>query len=214
MPNLGVSGTTQYEAMVQVAIRRMSALAPDLDVADIAAEVGVPREIALALFPDGAALCIAAGAHETIRLVDYLSGCAVHETCGDPVAQYRAICIGYLDWAMANPDAFEVLNSRSMFTHSRNGNIGRYNRAMHNLLASLLARAGDTNRLREGVDLAETALTTRAIVHGMAALVVHRLARHWTASDDIDEAARRNINHYLDGLFLSGPADQPIRSEA
>lgn len=214
MPNLGVSGTTQYEAMVQAALRHMSEARPVLDVAAIAAEVGVPRQIALGLFADGCTLLTAAAENTMVRLMDYLSTRTVQEGGSDPVAQYRAICLAYLDWAIANPVAFAVLNSRSTFMQARNGAIGRYNRATRELLTSLLERAGAANRLCEDVNVAEAVLTTRALLHGMAMLVVHRTARHWTIDDDVETAARRNVNLYLDGLFLTEPAAQPIRSEA
>lgn len=214
MPNLGVSGTTQYEAMVQAALRHMSEARPELDVAAIAGEVGVPQEIARGLFPDSASLVTAAAENTTVRLMDYLSTRTVQEGGSDPVAQYRAIGMAYLDWAVANPVAFSVLNSRSTFAQARHGAIGRYNRAMRELLGALLQRASAANRLRDGVDPSETVLTTRAIVHGLAMLVVHRLARHWTDDEDMEAAARRNLTLYLDSLFLPPPEDQPIRSEA
>lgn len=215
MPNLGISGTTQYEAMVQAALRHMAEAAPELDVADIAAEVGVPPQIALGLFPDGKALLIAAAESAMVRLVDYLGTRTAREGGDDPVAQYRTISLAYLDWAIANPVAFEVLNVRAIFLLSRDGAIGRYNRSIRELITALLERARAANRLRDHVDLDATVLTTRALLHGMAMLVVHRLARHWVNGDDVEDSARANINLYLDGLFLPPPeGNQPIRSDA
>lgn len=202
MANIGVSGTTQYEAMVQAALRQMSEAPPSLDVERIGAEAGVPPRIALKLFPDGNALVTAAAENAMVRLMDYLSTRSVHEGGTDPVAQYRAIVMGYLDWAIDNPVAFSVLNTRSTFALARDGKVGLYNRSMRELITSLLVRAREAGRLRDAVDPEATVLTTRALTHGMAMLVVHRLARHWTNGEDVNEAARRNVNRFLDGLFL------------
>lgn len=214
MKNVGVSGTTQYEAMVQQATQLMVDEPPDLDVAAVAAEAGVPAEVALKLFPDSIALCTAAAESALVRLVDYLGTRSAQEPGNDPVAQFRAVCIGYLDWAIANPRAFEVLNSRNIFRQSQSGSTERYNRAVRELTLSLLRRADEAGRLRPGTDIGEMLFRIRALTNGMATLVVHRLAVHWTDADDVAEAALQSVNSYLDSLFLPGPPDQPIRSEA
>lgn len=213
MTNLGVSGTTQYEALVQQAIHEMVDTPPGLDVGAVAEAAGVPKDAAARLFPDSASLCTAAAESALVRLVDYLGTRSAHEG-DDPVAQFRAICIGYLDWSIAHPRAFEVLNSRNIFKLSRSGQTERYNRAMRDLTRSLLARAREAGRLRPEAEIGETLFRIRALVNGMATLVVHRLAVHWTDADDVAEAAVANVNSYLDSLFLPPASGQPIRSDA
>ena len=212
MKNVGVSGTTQYEAMVQQAVDHMVDAPPDLDVEAVAAAAGVPRDVALKLFPDSVALCTAAAENALVRLVDHIGTRSAQEPGNDPVAQFRAVCISYLEWSIAHPRAFEVLNSRSVFRQSRSGSTERYNRAIRDLTMSLLSRANEAGRLKPGTDLDEVLFRIRALVNGMATLVVHRLAAHWTDADDVAEAALKNVNSYLDGLFVPA-ADQAHGAE-
>ena len=213
MTNVGVSGTTQYQAMVKEAIHRMVDVPPYLDLCEVARGAGVPQEVALQLFPDRVALVTAAAENALVRLFDHLGTRGAQVGDNDPVAQYKAISLGYLEWCIAHPRAFEVLNSLHIFKQSNSGNSARYNRAIRELMTSILLRAREAGRLSPGADIEETLFRTRALVNGMATLVVHRLAVHWTDADDAAEAAVQNVESYLDSLFLPESPDQTIRSE-
>lgn len=201
MANLGTSGTTQYEAMVQTAIDHLVAGPPELDIGRIAEETGIPSDVALKLFPDGRALRIAAAEGTLRRMVDHLATKAA-AAGEDPVAQFRAICTGYVEWALDHPRAFQVLNNRAMFLQSVNGGTERYNRSMRELTRSLLVRAQDAGRLRPGTDIDVALFWTRALLHGMSTIVIHRIAAFWTDAEDVSDYAPRSVDAYLDTLFL------------
>ena len=161
-PHSALMGTTQYEAMVVEAAAVMSALRPSVDVAAIAAKVGIPQAVAEGLFSTSDSLCTAVIENAFVRLIDYMSTRTVQAGDGDPVAQFRALCHAFLEWSGANPTQFHLLNNRNVFSSSGNGKPERYNRAIRTLAKSLLERAKAEGRVSDDVDIPNALLTVRA----------------------------------------------------
>lgn len=213
-PRSGLIGTTQFEAMVVEAAAIMRSCLPEVDVAAIAVEVGVPEAVAQGLFPTSQALRAAVVENAFVRLIDHLSTKTVQAGDGDPVAQFCALCHAFVEWSGTNPTQFHLLNNRIIADHSADGKPERYNRAIRTLAKSLLERAQAEGRLREGIDIQNTLVTVRALTHGLCVLQIHRLGHTWTDDADVAEAMQRTLSAYLDTLFLPKQDTQPIRSEA
>lgn len=136
---------------------------------DVARRVGVSPAAPYRHFPDKDALIAAIAAECTARL-----GAAMDEAMAaagdDPVARFRASGVAYVRFAVANPQMFRALGVASVVEHVPEE--VKVARAQHDsAMRAGLERAQRAGRLAGG-DLAVVELAARALLHGLAWILV------------------------------------------
>src|ERR1700760_2510901 len=81
-------------------------------------------------FPSRDALMTAVAEEAQRRFRIELEAALAQAPAGDPLARFRALGLGYLRWAMKNPEHFEVISNGRLFDHDRASGVSRDNSAL------------------------------------------------------------------------------------
>jgi AcrR family transcriptional regulator len=124
---------------------------------------------------------------------------AVEEvTSDDPIQRFAAVGLAYLRWASRNPTHFQIISSRSLIDWASSESLRRDNEAVRSLMDGALVEALARDMLRSD-DLADTKIAGRALVYGLARMVVDGHFAQWAVDG---EAVERTTQNVLD-LFIS-----------
>ena len=103
----------------------------------------------------------------------------------DPVVAFEAIGQGYLEWAIANPTHFQIISSRTLIDFDASDSLMEQNEAIRRKMIDLLTQAKQQDRLAPNTDFDHLVLAARALVYGLARMVIdghfpqwHRPSRH------------------------------------
>ena len=96
----------------------------------------------------------------------------------DPLAQFRAIGLAYLRWAMRNPTYFEVISDGRVFSHEESGALSDDNKEIMTLVDRALSEAVNKGQLSsDNVD--KVRIAGRALIYGFARMAIDGHFARW-----------------------------------
>jgi AcrR family transcriptional regulator len=125
----------------------------------------------------------------------------------DPLGRFRRIGLAYLRWAMRNPTHFEIISSRKLFDHDKDGGVSRDNAELIDLTERTLADAFARGQLRSS-DLKAVQIAGRALVYGFARMNIDGHFPRWgVAEADAERMAEAILDLFIAGIAKPAQAD-------
>ena len=139
---------------------------PDLD--QVAQALSADRDELAARFTDGQAVLLAAVEQALLWLMDACTRAVVKVDPKDPVAQFVALGVAYVDWAARFRQQFLMISNGRLVDIRRHPDLARYAAAVHDLMRRMLQRARDDGRVHADEDLEMMMLSSRIFIYGLA----------------------------------------------
>ena len=125
----------------------------------------------------------------------------------DPLGRFRRIGLAYLRWAMRNPTHFEIISSRRLFDHDKDGGVSRDNAELIELTERTLSEAFARGQLRSS-DLKAVQIAGRALVYGFARMNIDGHFPRWgVAEADAERMAEAILDLFIAGIAKPAQAD-------
>jgi AcrR family transcriptional regulator len=175
-----------------------------VSIRQVARRAGVSPAAPFRHFPDKVALMTAVAEEAMARFRAEIAAALARETSDDPIRRIRAIGKAFLDWARRNPTHFEIISSRRAIDFAGSASLGASNAQIQAQMADLLEEAARRGLLRVD-DPALIQITGRALVYGLARMLIDGQFPSWGVTDD---EAERVMERSLD-LFLAGLLKHP-----
>ena len=169
-----------------------------VSVREAAKRAGVSPGAPFQHFRSKTALLTAVAEQAMGRLTQAVAAAQLNAAADKPIAVLEAIGRGYLQWALANPTHFEIINSRTLIDFEASDSLRTQNEAIRQRMFELLAQARERGQLIEGLDLNYVVLTARALVYGLARMAIDGHFPRWHPSEPPPQAMRQAL-----GLFIS-----------
>jgi AcrR family transcriptional regulator len=168
-----------------------------VSVREAAKRAGVSPGAPFQHFRSKTALLTAVAEQAMGRLTQAVATAQSNANADRPIAVLEAIGRGYLQWALANPTHFEVINSRTLIDFEASDNLRTQNEAIRQRMFELLSEARERGQLIEGLNIDHVVLTARALVYGLARMAIDGHFPRWHPSEPPPQA----MQHAL-GLFI------------
>jgi hypothetical protein len=120
-----------------------------------------------------------------------------------PLAVLEAIGQGYLQWALANPTHFEIINSRTLIDFEASESLRTQNEAIRQRMFELLTQARERGQLIEGLDLKHVVLSARALVYGLARMAIDGHFPRWHPTEQPPQAMRKALRLFIGQIAAS-----------
>lgn len=180
-----------------------------LSVREVAKKAGVSPGAPFRHFSNKTALLTAVAEEAISRLTDSVGKALDEVKTDEPLARIRAIGIGYLRWALANPTHFQIVSSRTLIDFHGSERLVKENEDMRQLVADLVALAKSRGDLRAGVEPADLIYAARAFVYGVARMWIDGHYTEWKVARPPEEAMFRALDMFIATLSaLPGPVDR------
>ena len=131
------------------------------------------------------------------RLTQAVAAAQSNVEVDNPIAMLEAIGRGYLQWALANPTHFEIINSRTLIDFEASDSLRTQNEAIRQRMFELLTQARARGQLIEGLDLNYVVLTARALVYGLARMAIDGHFPRWHPSEPPPQAMRQALRLFI-----------------
>ena len=148
-----------------------------VSVREVARRTGVSPAAPFRHFENRTALLSAVAEVAQERLVQTVGESLRDEERAEPLQRFRAIGIGFLRWAFANPTHFQVISARAAIEFDRPTLRGR-NDEVRATMNQLLTQAAAQGCLRQG-DVSRHVLAGRALVYGLARMHIDGQFPSW-----------------------------------
>ena len=99
----------------------------------------------------------------------------------NPLMQFRAIGVGFLRWAFANPTHFQVISTRAIIDFE-GSTLRRRNDAIRTRMTGLMNQASEAGLLRPG-DVQRHQIAGRALVYGLGRMYIDGQFPSWELSE-------------------------------
>ena len=132
----------------------------------------IPEEQLRSIFADEDAILTAAAEKALIRLMDHVTKAVVKADQNDPIAQFKAIGAGYLEWADENHQACRLITNNAVLNALQIPQLRRYLNSLNDLMVRTLTRAQATGQLSPQEDLHNMVVSHRVFGHGLSRLIV------------------------------------------
>jgi len=172
---------------------------PDaVSVREAAKRAGVSAGAPFRHFPTRTALMTAVAEEATTRLKTEIATAVAAVAKADPLTRFRAFGTGYFRWGNRNKAMFLVVSTRSLIDYDASETLGRDNDDLRAQMDALLQEAADKGLLRKSAVSAPVKLAARALVYGLARMLIDGHLRDWKKPTEKPEVA---MNTALD-LFI------------
>jgi AcrR family transcriptional regulator len=148
-----------------------------VSVREVARIAGVSPGAPFSHFPSRVALLTAVAEEAMDRLVEEIERAEQAAQNNGPIQRFRAIGVGFLRWAIANPTHFQVISNRSV-VNFEGSSLRRRNDEIRTRMAALIAEAAASRLLRPG-DPGHHLAAGRALVYGLARMYVDGQFPSW-----------------------------------
>ena len=175
-----------------------------VSVREAARRAGVSPGAPFRHFPSRDALMMAVAEEAQRRFRIELEAALAPVPADDPLARFRALGLGYLRWAMQNPEHFEVISNGRLFDHDGAATVSRDNSELIAMTERLLAEAFAKGALRIS-DLKQVQIAGRALVYGFARMNIDGHFPRWGIAD-AERAAEGIIDLFIEGIARNGNA--------
>ena len=159
-----------------------------VSVREVARRTGVSPGAPFRHFENRTALLTAVAEVAQERLMQAVGESLPDEAKADPLQMFRAIGIGFLRWAFANPTHFQVISARASIEFDR-PTLRDRNDELRARMNQLLNQAAAKGRLRPG-DVSRLVLGGRALVYGLARMHLDGQFPSWgiESGDSLNES--------------------------
>ncbi len=158
-----------------------------VNIREAARRAGVSPGAPFRHFPDRQALLLAVAEEAQRRFRAEIEVALRDAEADDPLAQFRAIGLAYLRWAMRNPMHFEVISNGRVFDHDRARELSDDNKEIMALVDRTLAEAVAKGQL-SSADVDKVRITGRALVYGFARMAIDGHFARWGVDTRAAEA--------------------------
>ena len=158
-----------------------------VNIREAARRAGVSPGAPFRHFADRGALLAAVAAEAQRRFRAEIEIALREASADDPLAQFRAIGLAYLRWAMRNPTYFEVISDGRVFDHEESGALSDDNKEIMALVDRVLSEAVNKGQLSSG-DVDKVRIAGRALVYGFARMAIDGHFARWGVDTDRAEA--------------------------
>ena len=174
-----------------------------VSVREAAKRAGVSPGAPFQHFRSKTALLTAVAEQAMGRLTQAVAAAQSSADADKPIAVLEAIGRGYLQWALANPTHFEIINSRTLIDFEASDSLRTQNAAIRLRMIELLTLARQRGQLIEGLDLNYIVLTARALVYGLARMAIDGHFPRWHPSEPPPQAMRNALRLFIGQITAS-----------
>jgi AcrR family transcriptional regulator len=180
-------------ALLDAALRLVeSEGAPALTLRAAARLAGVSQAAPYRHFADKQAL-LAAVAEEGFRAMTAAMRRAMHPHEDEPLLKFRALGLGYVEFARSHPAHFRVMFGPELADRSTHPALAEVAAEAFRLLVASIADCQRAGFAREG-DPEDLAVTAWSTVHGLSALIVNgQLGARGAPIDELGERVTQNL---------------------
>jgi AcrR family transcriptional regulator len=168
-----------------------------VSVREAAKRAGVSPGAPFQHFRSKTALLNAVAEQAMGRLTQAVAAAQSNADTDKPIAVLEAIGRGYLQWALANPTHFEIINSRTLIDFEASDSLRTQNEAIRQRMFELLSHARERGQLIEGLDLNYIVLTARALVYGLARMAIDGHFSRWHPTEPPPQAMRQALRLFI-----------------
>ena len=195
------------EALVAVTVEIIEERGVEhVSVREAAKRAGVSPGAPFQHFRSKTALLTAVAEQAMGRLTQAVAAAQSKVDADNPIAVLEAIGRSYLQWALANPTHFEVINSRTLIDFEASDSLRTQNEAIRQRMFELLNHARERGQLIEGLNVDHVVLTARALVYGLARMAIDGHFPRWHPSEPLPQAMRHALR-----LFITQITASPVR---
>lgn len=181
------------EALIEAAVQLMKEGGPDnVSMREAAKRAGVSPGAPFRHFSTKTALMTAVAEQAMSRFRAEIAAAVEQVTVDDPIQRFAAVGAAYLRWASQNPTHFQIISSRSLIDWASSESLRRDNEAVRSLMEGALVEAMARDMLRSD-DLADTKIAGRALVYGLARMVVDGHFAQWAVDGEAVERTTQNV---------------------
>lgn len=194
------------EALIAVAIEIIEERGVEhVSVREAAKRVGVSPGAPFQHFRSKTALLTAVAEQAMGRLTQAVVEAQSTVDADDPLAMLEAIGRGYLQWALANPTHFEIMNSRTLIDFEASDGLLAQSDAIRHRMFELLIQARERGQLIDGLHVDHVVLAARALVYGLARMAIDGHFPRWHPSEPPPQATRHALGLFIGQIRASPP---------
>ncbi|MGO8917642.1 MAG: TetR/AcrR family transcriptional regulator [Stellaceae bacterium] len=195
------------EALIEATLRLIEEEGPEtVTVRAAAKRAGVSSGAPFRHFPTRSALMTAVAEQAMSRFRAEIDAALAEAAGGDPLRRFAALGEAYLRWATRNPTHFRVISTRSLIDFDGSPALRRDNEAIRRLMDELLLEARRSGELRPA-EIGAVSLAGRALVYGLARMLVDGHFAQWAEPGEApEEAMRRAFDLFVRNLARDPPA--------
>lgn len=177
-----------------------------VSVREVAKKAGVSAGAPFRHFANKTALLTAVAEQAISRLTDSVQS-ALETVASDlPLERLRAIGLGYLRWALANPTHFQIISSRSLIDFHGSEVLVRQNADLRQLMVALIAEAQARGDLHAGIAPDDLILSSRAFVYGVVRMWIDGHFEEWQVEGAPEAAMHQALDLFMGLLSVSPQA--------
>ncbi len=205
MHDPGRPGGTLYANAVDAVTALMTHHGHPPSMTEVAEYLGIPLSDLTAVFRDETHLVEAMAENAQILLHDQCIRTVVEVDGQDPVAQFEALADAYIEWAWRHPREFRIIGGMPANQFEGNGQLLRYERALHELMLKLLRRAQDQGALPADENLPMLIAVAHTYAYGVASKMLLGDLSRWAPGMEARDAAKMAL-YVFTRRFLGRPA--------
>ncbi|HUQ34935.1 MAG TPA: TetR/AcrR family transcriptional regulator [Aestuariivirga sp.] len=174
-----------------------------VSVREAAKRAGVSPAAPFQHFRSKTALLTAVAEQAMGRLMHAYAAVKSNADPDQPLAVLEELGRRYLQWAVAHPTHFEIINSRTLIDFEASDSLRTQNAAIRQRMVELLTEARERGHLIEGLDLDYVVLTARALVYGLARMAIDGHFPRWHPSEPPPQAMRQALRLFIGQITVS-----------
>jgi len=176
--------------------------AEHVSVREAAKRAGVSPGAPFRHFRSKTALLTAVAEQAMGRLTEAVAKAQSRVDSADPVLAFEAIGQGYLEWAITNPTHFQIISSRTLIDFDASVSLRDQNDAIRRKMIDLLTQAKQQGRLAPDTDFDHLVLAARALVYGLARMVIDGHFPQWHPSEPSSLAVKKALRLFMSQMTL------------
>jgi AcrR family transcriptional regulator len=176
-----------------------------VSVREAAKRAGVSPGAPFQHFRSKTALLTAVAEQAMGRLTEAITVAQSKADADQPIAVLEAIGQGYLQWALANPTHFAVINSGTLIDFEASDALRNQNEAIRQRMFELLNQARKRGQLNEGLQIDYVVLAARALVYGLARMAIDGHFPRWHPSEPPPQAMRKALGLFIEQISAAAP---------
>lgn len=190
-----------YDEAVEAVTALMSESPHPPALSQVEERLQVPEGSLAELFVDDRQLLVAMAERAIALLYDQCVRTVVKVDDRDPVSQFQALADAYIEWAYRFPREFRIIGSMPASQFEKNGQLMRFEQALHELMLRMLVRAREQGVLDSDENLPMMVAMAHTYAYGIASkMLLGDLARWVPGLDDLS-AAREALYAFTRKLF-------------
>lgn len=190
-----------YDEAVEAVTAFMSEAPRPPALSEVEERLQVQEGALSGLFADDRQLLVAMAERAIALLYDQCVRTVVKVDGQDPVAQFQALADAYIEWAYRFPREFRIIGSMPASQFEKNGQLMRFERALHELMLRMLVRARERGDLDRDENLPMMVAIAHTYAYGIASkMLLGDLARWAPGMDDLT-AAREALHTFIRKFF-------------